>query len=140
MLNKVPHKLLNIHRPPPPPTFPPWTANQHFGPPAQFGYMQQQSPSRQWVPPPPPVPPGQPGSYQFTSPNGMPSATQQPSHPPYQPPMIPQTYQQSMSSQQQRPPTPTQQPRQLTAAHIRQPTSKRQIYSRLYIHIVLNYC
>lgn len=34
----------------------------------QFNSLPQQSPPRQWVPPPPPVPPGQPGSFQWTSP------------------------------------------------------------------------
>ena len=103
------------YTPGPPPSYPPWTINQNNGPPAQFGYMQQQNSPRQWVPPPPPVPPGHPGAYRWRSPTGMAPVMQQTSKLPNLPPIVhQQPYQQPMTSQQSRPPTPTPPTRQPT--------------------------
>ena len=56
--------------------------NQGHPQPGPFGYMLQQSPPRQWIPPPPPVAPGQPGSFQWVTPAPrMPQYMQESSEP-----------------------------------------------------------
>ena len=89
-------------RPTPPQTQTPGWFNGQTQP-SHFNSLSQQSPPRQWVPPPPPVPPGQPGSFQWTSPiHRMAPPMQQPSNPPY---MASQQVRQTPSTQQQNPST-----------------------------------
>ena len=62
-----------------------------------------QSPPRQWIPPPPPVPPGHPGSYQWTPPvpHRMTLPGQQPLHQPQMPFVAPQQPQPPVMTPQQ---------------------------------------